>query len=467
MRLTTSPMKFAIAAFALVVSVSGMQSGAGAAATKAKKAKAKPKTTAVPKASVTVAPTTAAVATKKPGFDVQKYKGEKIRVLLNQHPWQQAIEPMIPEFEKLTGIKVQVEKLPEEQFRQRVQVELTGGSKDLDVFMTSTLNEAAKFSKNGWYTDLQPFIDDPLQTSADYNFADYGAGVIKGHTFKDKLIGLPIQLETQMLYYRKDLLAKAGLKVPTTMDELLTAALALDDQKGGVRGFIARGKGRAAVTQISTYLYNFGGTWTKDGKAAFNSPEGLKAFEFYTNLLRRYAPSGTTNMSWEEALPLFQKGQVAMYTDASTFLPKILDGGSPEVVKNIGFAPMPAGPAGSFQSYFGWSLSMSSYSKKQGPAWAFIQWATSPKVVETVTVEGQVAGGRSSVSFGNAFPAEWVKAFTTSLPSARPQLPGVIPVSEVRDVIGAAIIKGIEGGDLKSALDQAAKEFDAIVANAA
>jgi multiple sugar transport system substrate-binding protein len=463
MRFTKSLTKVTIVASALAVLVSGAHSGNTAAAAKTKKVTAKPKTTTP---SPATAATAAPVVTKKPGFDLQKYKGEKIRVVLNQHPWQQAIEPMIPEFEKLTGIKVQVEKLPEEQFRQRVQVELTGGSKDLDVFMTSTLNEGAKFAKNGWYADLQPFINDPLLTSPDYNFADYGAGLIKGHTFKDKLIGLPIQLETQMLYYRKDLLAKAGRKVPTTLDELLTTALAVDDPKGGVRGFIARGKGRAAVTQIATYLYNFGGTWTKDGKAAFNSPEGLKAFDFYTNMLRRYAPSGTTNMSWEEALPLFQKGQVAMYTDASTFLPKILDGGSAEVVKNIGFAPMPAGPAGSFQSYFGWSLAMSSFSKKQGAAWAFIQWATSPKVVETVTVEGQVAGGRSSVSFGNAFPAEWVKAFTGSLPTARPQLPGVIPVSEVRDVIGAAIIKGIEGGDLKSALDQAAKEFDAIVDNA-
>lgn len=463
MRFTKTLVKVTIAASAVTLLVSGVHTGAGAAS-KAKKvaAKPKPKATAPGPAATVAAP----VATKKPGYDVQKYKGEKIRVLLNQHPWQQAIEPMIPEFEKLTGIKVQVEKLPEEQFRQRVQVELTGGSKDLDVFMTSTLNEAAKFSKNGWYADLQPFIEDPLQTSPDYNFADYGAGLIKGHTFKDKLIGLPIQLETQMLYYRKDLLAKAGRKVPTTMDELLTAALAMDDPKGGVRGFIARGKGRAAVTQISTYLYSFGGAWIKDGKAAFNSPEGVKAFEFYTNMLRRYAPNGTTNMSWEEALPLFQKGQVAMYTDASTFLPRILEGGSPEVVKNIGFAPMPAGPAGNFQSYFGWSLSMSSFSKKQGPSWAFIQWATSPKVVEKVTVEGQVAGGRSSVSFGNAFPAEWVKAFTASLPTARPQLPGVIPVSEVRDVIGAAIIKGIEGGDVKNALDQAAKEFDVIVDNA-
>jgi multiple sugar transport system substrate-binding protein len=434
-------------------------STATAATTKAKKKPAKPTTTKAKKPSVT--PTTVA------GFNWRQNQGEKIRVVLNQHPWQQAIEPMIADFEKLTGIKVEVEKLPEEQFRQRVQVELTAGSKDLDVFMTSILNDGAKFSKNGWYADLRPFVDDPKMTSPDYNVADFGNGLIRSHTYNKKLVALPIQLETQMLYYRKDILAKANAKVPTTLDELETTALRIDDPKG-VRAFISRGKGRAAVTQISSYLYNYGGSWTKDGsnEAAFNSKEGVKAFEYYTRMLRDYAPKGTANMSWEEALPLFQKGQVAMYTDASTFLPRIVAGGSPEVVNNLGFAPMPSGPGGDDQTFFGWAIGMSSFSKKQAASWMFIQWATSPQIVERLTLEGQVAGGRTSVKFGTAFPAEWVKAFTTSLPKARPQLPSVVPVSEVRDVIGAAIVKGIEGGDMKAALDQAAKEFDSIVANA-
>ncbi len=446
-----------IAAVAVVAIT--LVAGSATAATKAKKKPVKPTTTVATKQATT--PTTVA------GFDWKKYQGEKIRVVLNQHPWQQAIEPMIGDFEKLTGIKVEVEKLPEEQFRQRVQVELTAGSKDLDVFMTSILNEGAKFSKNGWYADLRPFLDNPKLTSPDYNVADFGQGLIRSHTYNKKLVALPIQLETQMLYYRKDILAKAKLKVPATLEDLENAAIKIDDPDG-TRAFLSRGKGRAAVTQISSYLYNFGGSWTKEGtnQAAFNSWAGIKAFDYYTRMLRSYAPKGAANMSWEEALPLFQKGKVAMYTDASTFLPKILDGGAPEVVNNLGFAPMPSGPGGNDQTFFGWAIGMSSFSKKQDASWLFIQWATSPQIVERVTLEGKVAGGRASVKFGDAFPADWVKAFTSSLPTARPQLPTVIPVSEVRDVIGAAIVKGIEGGDMKKALDQAANEFDSIVANA-
>ncbi len=409
-------------------------------------------------------PGAAVASAQDADFDWRQFEGESIRVLLNQHPWQEAVEPLIPEFEELTGINVEVEKLPEEQFRQRVQVELTAGSSDLDVYMTSLLNEGAKFARNGWYKDLRQFVDDPSLTSPDYAFNDFGDVLIDSHTYDGTLVAIPIQLETQMLYYRKDILEAAGVEVPTTMDELEQVAKAIDDPNG-IRAFVSRGKGRAAVTQISTYLYNFGGEWTKDGtfEAGFNTPEGLAAFDFYTRMLREYGPRGTTNMSWEEALPMFSSGQVAMYTDASTFLPNVLADGTPEVVDNLGFAPMPSGPGGDYQSFFGWALAMSAFTEKAGPSWLFMEWATSPEVVERITVDNQVMGGRSSVDFGDAFPQEWVDAFTSSIPQARPQLPSVIPVSEVRDVIGVPIITGIEGGDLSAAMAAAEEQFNATV----
>lgn len=444
-----SGQKIALAAITLVLAVVATACGGGAS----------------PSASPASAAPTAGASSA--AFNWKQFEGQAIRVVLNQHPWQKAIEPMVSEFEELTGITVEVEKLPEEQFRQRVQVELTASSPDLDVYMTSLLNEGAKFARNGWYSDLKPLIADPSLTSPDYAFDDFGEVLIDSHTYDGRLVAIPIQLETQMLYYRKDILAAAGVEVPTTMDELEQVAKTIDDPSG-TRAFVARGKGRAAVTQISTYLYNFGGQWTKEGSydAGFNTPEGLAAFDFYTRMLRLYGPRGTTNMSWEEALPLFASGQVAMYTDASTFLPNILSDGSPDVVNNLGFAPMPAGPAGSYQSFFGWGLAMSAFTEKPGPSWLFLQWATSPEIVERITLDSQVVGGRSSVDFGDAFPAEWADAFKSSIPNARAQLPAVIPVSEVRDVIGVAVIEGIEGGDLQAALATAEAQFNATVAAA-
>ena len=398
-------------------------------------------------------------------FDWKRYDGETLRLVFNQHPWQEAIEPMLGEFEELTGISAEVEALPEAQFRQRVQVERPGRSDDLDVFMTNVQNEGAKFAGNGWYVNLREFAENPSLTAEDYAFDGLAAGVLDGHTFDDTLAGIPIQLETQMLFYRKDIFEKAGVDVPTTMEELAQVAAEIDDPDG-TRGFVARGKSAAAVTQISTYLFAYGGDWTDDeGNAAFDSPQAVEAFDFYTGLVREHGPAGATNMSWEEALPLFQQGQVAMYTDASTFLPQVIDPETSSVADSAGFAKMPAGPEGEVQTFNGWALGISPFSQKQEAAWYFIQWATSPEMVERLTAEG-IAGARPDVEFGEEYPQDWVQAFTESLPEARAQLPKVGPVPEVRDVIGTAIVAGIQGDAVEPALQAAADQFDQIVQTA-
>ena len=57
-------------------------------------------------------------------FNWQQFKGTQLRVMLNKHPWQIAIEPHLKEFEALTGMKLVVEVYPEDQFRAKTSVEL-------------------------------------------------------------------------------------------------------------------------------------------------------------------------------------------------------------------------------------------------------------------------------------------------------------------------------------------------------
>ncbi len=120
-----------------------------------------------------------------------------------------------------------------------------------------------------------------------------------------------------MLYYRKDLFQKAGLKVPTNFTELEAAARKLNSES--VAGIASRGKGAAAVTQLSSYVYNYGGLYLDKGTAVFDSKPAVDAIRFYGKLLGNYGPKGVTSMSWENIMPLFQAGKIAMWTDASVF----------------------------------------------------------------------------------------------------------------------------------------------------
>lgn len=98
-------------------------------------------------------------------FNWEQARGSQIRVLLNQHPWTTAITPFLPEFERLTGIKVVVETFPEAQFRNKVLVELASGTGALDAFMLTPNQEGNLYLKSGWLEPLSSYISNPALTA--------------------------------------------------------------------------------------------------------------------------------------------------------------------------------------------------------------------------------------------------------------------------------------------------------------
>lgn len=180
-------------------------------------------------------------------------------------------------------------------------------------------------------------------------------------------------------------------------------------------------------------------------------------------MLREYGPSGAVNNSWQEVLPLFQQGQLAMFSDASVFATQLIDPEASTVADNVGFAPIPAGPQADGQAFWGWALAMSPFSENKAAAWLFMQWATSPEIVEALQAEDGVAGARDSITdFPESLPQEWIEAFSASREVARSQHPTIAAVPEARDIVGNAVVVAIEGGDVPAAVEQAASEFDAL-----
>jgi len=338
------------------------------------------------------------------------------------------------------------------------------------VFMSQPPQEGLKYRQAGWYEDLNPYVNDPAQTSPDYNFDDFLPGTITFETIQDALIGIPIQLEVEMLFYRKDLFDAAGLTAPKTLEELEAAAQALHDPDNDIFGFASRGRKAAAVTMFSNYLYNYGANWLDESRnPTINSPEAVDALTYYGNLIKNYGPPGSVNNHWNEVVALFQQGRVAMFTDASVFYANVENPDASTVAGKVGYAPFPAGPEDNTYWLSGWGLSMGASSKNKGAAWYFIQWATSPEIAMRTQIEGKVAGARQSVwdseESKSTFPADWTEAYVLSSSNAnRPDRPPVVAVSEVRDAIGNAIVAAIEGQDVKAAADAAAAEMKDIMA---
>lgn len=402
-------------------------------------------------------------------FNWEQARGSQIRVLLNQHPWTTAITPFLPEFERLTGIKVVVETFPEAQFRNKVLVELASGTGALDAFMLTPNQEGNLYLKSGWLEPLSSYISNPALTAPGFDQADFFPASIRAASIGGSLVGLPIQQETTMLFYRKDLFQKYNIAVPKTFAELEAAAKALHN-KDGVAGIGLRGRGAAATSQLAPYLFGFGGDWlSANRRSRFFDAEWVNALTFYSGLLRNYGPAGSTTMSWPEITSLFAQGKLAMFTDGSLFKSILDDPKTSTVADKVGYAAFPAGPTGKRTPVaITWALSMSKASKNKTATWLFMQWATN-KQNQLRVLLADVPASRKSAWNSPEYKArdknpEWSSINLEQLEYANPVWnPPVVAVGEVRDILGRAIVTAINGGNVRDALTRAATQTNSVL----
>lgn len=390
-------------------------------------------------------------------FDWKKYDGQSINLLLNNHPWSEAMRAMSAEFTAKTGIKVRMEVFNEEQFRARLTTMLQAKSTDIDVFMSLKFREGATYDKAGWYANLSPLLANPAMTSPEFNFSDFGEGLRNAETVGGKLVGLPINLEGPLFYWRKDLFQKCAVAEPMFLEDLPEAAAKLKacSGLGDATVWAARGIRGAIAYAVSGFIYNSGGDFkTADGKPGMCQANTVKGIEMYSDLLKNYGPPGAANHTFTQVIEMLGQGRLAMTHESSNEFANIMK--FPGRDKDIGVKVLPKGKASGISKpiVFGWGVSVSNFSTKKEAAWYFLQWATSAEI-ETRLVKSGVAPPRASVFNGGEF-----KAWTAELPIRQSWANSLIEISktgtavsyppterviEAREMIGAAVQKAFLG----------------------
>lgn len=396
----------------------------------------------------------------------EKETARPIRWLGVQHTWTDEIVKRIPEFESETGLKVQFESYTEEQLANKVSVEAAAKSKNLDVFNFRPLQQSLIFNKNGWAQPLNSYYVDDI----DFDINDFSPAALGSCTVDGKVIAIPLITEAHVLYYNKLLFDAKGLQPPKTFEEMYQIAELFTDKANGYYGFVSRGQRSAAVTQFSTYLRNFGGDFIVDGKAAIDTPEAIKAFTFYGDMLRNFGPPGVLNMSWPQAADLFSQGKVAMYTDANSLYGAVASPESSKIAGNVGIVMIPKGPVGTIPyNVCSWGLAIGSNSDNKEAAWELVRWLTTKERMAAAQRAGNTMARQSAwadPSNNIAFTDDFIKVSEESARIGAPyDRPLVIHVQEARDIIGAVIVTAIEGGDVVAAAKKANTEFQTLIDN--
>jgi multiple sugar transport system substrate-binding protein len=336
-------------------------------------------------------------------FNWRKHEGKTVAFLVNNNPIGNALVKFKPEFEKLTGITVKVDGYQEQQMRQRLVTVMNARSDEVDLFMSLPSREGLQFAKAGWYAELNDLIKGAV--AKDYDFKDLSAGMVADATYDGKVMGLPLNVEGPVVYYRKDLLQKCGVPVPKTLAELEAGAAKLKACDANVTPFVSRGLKPAAPFTFSVFLNNHGGSYMKGRKSQLCSPAGQAALGQYSRLLKDFGPPGVVNYSFPQISSLYREGRAFMAFESTNELRNVMDGGAR--LNDTGIMPLPAGPGGSKPTVIGWTLSVSAHSKNKEAAWFFLQWATSRAVQEKMALEG-IAPPRASVAAAPDFK-RWIE----------------------------------------------------------
>ncbi|WP_327577568.1 ABC transporter substrate-binding protein [Streptomyces sp. NBC_00145] len=197
---------------------------------------------------------------------------------------------------------------------------------------------------------------------------DFNPAVLAPKTYDGRIWAIPQAIDMQMLYYRKSLLADAGVEPPRTLDELVDTAKKLTSKK--TKGLFLGNDGGAGVLG-GTPLYAAGlELVTEDGKVGFDDPAAARALgkihQLYADKsLLLGAPSDWSDPS------AFVQGLTAMQWSGLWALPTV----QKELGDDFGVLPFPKDGAGEPSVPVGaYGAAVSTRGKHQQAAKDYLKW---------------------------------------------------------------------------------------------
>ncbi len=365
-------------------------------------------------------------------------------------------EVVIPAFQKKNpNITVKAVVMPYDGLHDSMTVAAAGGT--TPDLLRMDIIWSPEFSKLGV---LEPLDGYP-------GFADIKNSIafpapLATNAYKGKYNGLPLDTNTQVMVYNPAFLQTAGLSAPPkTMDEFKKYMAS-----AGGNGKFALGLDGPYPWQILPFFWSMGGKVTNDDytKATgfVNSDDSIAAVQTLADMFKAgsFGPEmlGGQPGTWDG----YKAGTYGAVLQGPWFysaLGKELKG---KMVSGL----IPAGKAGSISVVGGENIAMfkTSPQNKKDAAWKFIQFMLSDEAQIAMAKTGQMPVTKSASTNPVMKEAGYYDAYVEQLKTAMPRTP--VPTWTKIDSILQNAVESVFRGKAapKAAMDQAAKEIDALLA---
>jgi len=379
---------------------------------------------------------------------------------------ERTYQPVIEAFEKANpGIKIRQQPVPFDQLNAQIQARIGAGDDSIDLYGADEPRVPA-LAKRGLLKDLSSELEKVTAATT--------PEAVSATTADGKLYALPQWTSTQLLFYNKELLEKAGIEPPSadpakrmTWDELV--ANAKKAQEAGAKyGFGFEQVDRYYQLQPLFESSGAGSGLTGEGllTADVNSPKWVETMTWYGDLYKNgLAPRG---IPAEQMSPLFLNGQIAYFVAGPW---NFFEFGKSDSLK-WGIAPHPYFAGGKpVTATDSWAVGISPHSKHPDEALKFATYLTvddegallttaanplppANKAAFKKNVEQQTAlGGEATAPYGELLAYE-----LSNTAVSRPRTVGYVAFEEV---MNRAFSDVRNGADPKQVLERAQKQLTA------
>jgi multiple sugar transport system substrate-binding protein len=410
----------------------------------------------------------------KPGTTVNVW------IMPNGPQPKEDMEAALVPFTEETGIKVNVEVVDWGVQLDRIRNAAVSGEGP-DITQAGT-TQVPFFAALGGFEDLSSRVED-IGGSGAYADGVWQTTQVVG---QDGVWAIPWFTEARSIYYRKDVLDKAGVDPATAFadwDTFRATLQSIKDKVPGIQPFGTPGKKAFdLVHHVMPFVWDAGGAELSgdNSKSTINSPEAVTGVKFFADLVKDgLADKSQLERDGTQVENQFKGGKIAVWMGGPWVLGSVerTDDTNwvPAARKNVGLAPMPAGPNGDAFTFVGGSdLMMFKSSEHKNEAWEVMKFLSKDQVqtdyasilgMFPARVDPQKAYGESS---GANFEAVYEAIQQGRTYSPIPQWAGIENAYKGRfgNILDSAAGKGSAYSDdtVQKQLDEAAKEADGLLA---
>lgn len=397
----------------------------------------------------------------------QKQTSKQLTLAVNSGIEGDALKQAAKDYETQTGVHINIAEFPYANLFEKEMIDLNAGTGAYDLIM---LDDPwfPRFAGKQLLTDLTPLLASNGQSQPDPDFVEASLALCRQPYKTGSFFALPYVGNSQLFFYRKDLLDKYSLKEPAKWDDVLAAAKTIQEKETGdikVYGYVMRAaQGNAAVADFMPIFWAFGGEmFDSSGRPTVNSPEGIAALQFMLEL-GKYSPPGYASFNADEVGAHLLQGTAAMSINWPAWISSFNDATKSKVIDKMTFTTLPGAVKTGEAEIGNWLIAIPRDSRNVDAAGKFLLWATNAEQMKQSALRGNPPTRKSLFTDSELvakFPA--YPAQLRSLESSRPR-PRTPQWNEIENTFGIFLSKANTGElSAEEAMNQANAELEKIV----